>query len=546
MADSLDYSKTHRYQKLFLDYIHQRQSVDTFYKRFPKPENFQAQIEDKKLNYNNTYRQPLVEVLKEQYRDLSVSKKTIDHIALLSNPNTFTITTGHQLNLFGGPLYTFYKIISVINSCRHLKKEYPKYNFVPIFWLASEDHDFEEINHFFFKNKKVSWPKKASGAVGEFDTKGLRDVFCEFENLLPGTKTAECLLKLFKESYLENKSLSKASIYLYNQLFGEEGLVILEPNHPNLKACFKAQIKDELFHQKTSEKVTKTTNELLDKGYHQQVTPREINLFYKTENSRERLIYKDGNYFVSKTKLQFSAQEIEAEIDSHPERFSPNALLRPLYQEVLLPNLSYVGGAGELAYWLQLKSTFEYFGVTFPMLQMRNSALLVSKKSIKKLNKLDIKLEDLFQEPIDLKNQFVEKISEVEIDFSPQKRHLSDQFENLYKLAEKTDKSFLNAVAAQEKKQHNGLDKLEKRLLKAQRKKLEDETERLAKLQNKLFPDQNLQERYVNFSELYLSYGKDFIFFLLENLDPFDFEFSLLVLESQPKGLNQTHASNCV
>lgn len=532
MSDCLPYDQTHRFSKLFLDYIEQKPAVQGFYNRFPNPENFKAQIQDKQKNYQESHRQILVKTLKQQYQNISVSNMTAHHIELLDKSNTFTITTGHQLNLFTGPLYTFYKIISVINSCRHLQTRYPEYNFVPIFWLASEDHDFEEINHFYFKDKKIVWSKETAGAVGEIKTDGLDAVLKEFEKNLPKTKNADCLIQSFKDAYLKHENLSQASIHLYNEWFGEQGLVILEPNHPKLKACFKSYIRTELFERPTYDKVVNTTQTLLKKNYHQQVSPREINLFYKNKNLRERLIYKDDKYYINQTELVFTKAEIDKHIDNYPERFSPNALLRPLYQEVLLPNLSYVGGAGELAYWLQLQSTFQAFEVTFPMLQMRDSALLVSQKTLKKLEKLKIEIEDLFQSPNELKNQHIKRISDLKIDFTPQKKHLSEQFKNLYKLAEKTDKSFLNAVAAQEKKQHNGLDKLENRLLKAQKRKMKEETERLSKLQDKLFPHQKLQERHINFCELYLACGKDFKKHLLKTLNPFDFQFSIIKLDS--------------
>lgn len=546
MSDCLSYNQTNRFSKLFIDYIEEKPETSSFYNRFPHKHNFKAQIKEKQKNYNNSNRALLVKRLKTQYQDINVSKSTQHHIELLLEDNTFTVSTGHQLNLFTGPLYTFYKIISVINSCRELKADYPQYNFVPIFWLASEDHDFEEINHFYFQNEKVFWPKEADGVVGEIDTNGLENLLQHFKELLPDSIHSEELIQLFKKSYVEHHNLSEASIYLYNELFGNEGLVILEPNHPDLKSCFKSHIKQELTTQSTFKNVTETSKQLQDLGYHEQVTPREINFFYKEQNLRERIIYKDHSFFINDTEKQFTDDEIIKEIEEYPEKFSPNALLRPLYQEVLLPNLSYVGGAGELTYWLQLKSTFQNFDVSFPMLQMRNSVLLFSNKTHEKLKKINIEIEDLFQSEINLKNQHTKNISEIEIDFSPQKEHLSHQFKDLYKLAEQTDKTFLNAVAAQEQKQLNGLEKLEKRLLKAQRRKLKDELERLTGIQHNLFPGHNLQERVVNFSELYLSHGEEFMALLFETLNPFDYTFSLIELESIPRSLHQSYAPHCL
>jgi uncharacterized protein YllA (UPF0747 family) len=244
--------------------------------------------------------------------------------------------------------------------------------------------------------------------------------------------------------------------------------------------------------------------------------------------------------------LEFSEVDILDLLEKHPEKFSPNALLRPLYQEVVLPNLSYVGGAGELAYWLQLKSTFDKFEVTFPMLQMRDTALLFSEKTHQKLDKLHVTIEDLFQSEIDLKNQHTQRLSQIKIDFTPQKEHLVNQFKDLYILAEQTEQSFYNAVAAQEQKQKNGLDKLEKRLLKAQRRKLKDELDRLIQIQDKLFPQNNLQERVVNFSELYLSYGDVFLDILFNTLNPFEYSFSLIKMETMPVSVDDTHTAKCI
>jgi bacillithiol biosynthesis cysteine-adding enzyme BshC len=545
MVDCLDYKQTHRYANLFLDYLEQNKTVKPFFNRFPHIKNFEFQIKEKLKNFNHSNRKILVDVLNNQYGKIKTSKLTLNNIDLLQKNNTFTITTGHQLNLFTGPIYTFYKIISVINTCRDLKLSFPKYNFVPIFWLASEDHDFEEINHFNFKNKKLEWTSdKASGAVGELKICSFSKVYNELKTLLPQNDNSAYLLSLFEDSYLKHANLSDATLYLYNELFKDYGLVLLEPNHPKLKSCIKNYIKSEVFDQKMHYNTSKATDQLLENNYHKQVTPRKINLFYKTNNLRERIIYRNDKFYVNNTDISFNKSEIESEIENHPECFSPNALFRPLYQEVLLPNLSYIGGAGELSYWLQLKSSFQSYGVTFPMLQMRNSALLFSKKTHKKLNKLEVDINNLFLSQTELTNQHTKRISKIKIDFSDCKQHLSKQFKSLYELAEKTDKTFLNAVAAQEKKQHNGLDKLEKRLLKAQKRKLDDELKRLTKIQNELFPEGNLQERHSNFFEFYVSYGKELIPKLIKNLNPFDFCFSLIELETIPKTIEKEFFNN--
>ena len=204
--------------------------------------------------------------------------------------------------------------------------------------------------------------------------------------------------------------------------------------------------------------------------------------------------------------------------------------MRPLYQEVILPNLCYIGGGGELAYWFQLKAFFNKLQVPFPILLLRNSALIQTEKQSVKLQKLNISKEDIFLKRDTLINKKVREVSNIDIDFSLQKKHLTQQFEDLYKLAEQTDKSFLGAIKAQEIKQLKGLDNLEKRLLKAQKRKLSEQVSRMVAIQNELFPNGSLQERNTNFSEFYLEYGDSLISKLIENLKPLKGEFIILTL----------------
>jgi bacillithiol biosynthesis cysteine-adding enzyme BshC len=455
---------------------------------------------------------------------------TSENIEWLEKENTFTITTGHQLNLFTGPLYFLYKIISAINLAKELKETYPEYHFVPVYWMATEDHDFDEINYFNFKGKKVQWSRQASGAVGRLNTEGLDKVLKVFTASLGFGTNANALKKLFEKAYLDHDNLAEATRYLANELFGVYGLVIIDADSHELKSQFAPYIKKELTEQISYTKVSETNEKINNLGFNVQVNPREINLFYLKEDLRERIVNQNGTYFVNDTDISFTESEILAELETHPERFSPNVIMRPLYQEVILPNLCYIGGGGELAYWFQLKSYYKAVEVPFPILLLRNSALIITAKQTEKLDKLGVSISELFLNQEELVNQHVKKHSKIDIDFSPQKEHLQNQFKALYKLAEETDKSFYGAVAAQEKKQLKGLLNLEKRLLKAQKRKLKDQISRITEIQNQLFPGQSLQERNLNFSELYLQFGGQLIQQLMLNLQPLKGEFLILEL----------------
>jgi bacillithiol biosynthesis cysteine-adding enzyme BshC len=527
-SDSISFRDTNYFSSLICDYLDETPELRPLYNRFPSLENFEDQIKEKLLNFNHAHRSVLQKVITDQYALIDVSLSTLTNIASLKDNHTFTITTGHQLNLFTGPLYFLYKIISVINLTKQLKEKHPEYNFVPIYWMATEDHDFDEINYFNFKGKKVQWSRDASGGVGRLDTDGL-DVVCEAFSMQIGTGINDEELKtLFKNAYSKHDTLTEATRFLANALFGEYGLVIIDADDSNLKRLFIPYIQKELLEQSSFQNVLETNKMINGFGYKTQVSPREINLFYLTEELRERIVYNGEEYKVLNAEITWTESELLNEVNDHPEKFSPNVIMRPLYQEVILPNLCYIGGGGELAYWLQLKEYFKSVTITFPMLLLRNSVLIKTEKQSDKLKKLGLTVNDLFMDQLALMNDQTKKLSEIEIDLTPQKEHLQNQFKALYKIAKQTDKSFLGAVAAQEKKQIKGLIHLEKRLLKAQKRKLQTHLDRIKVLQDELFPGQSLQERNMNFSELYLEYGKELIPHLIHNLEPLKSEFLII------------------
>lgn len=530
-AEGIPFKETGYFSSLITDYLDQEPKLDPFYNRFPDIQAFKGQIEEKGSQYPLANRSILAESLRRQYGKMKLSSRTEKNLEALLDKNCFTVVTGHQLNLFTGPLYFFYKIISTVNLTNQLRRQYPEYFFVPVYWMATEDHDFEEINHFNFRGKEFHWNREGAGAVGRMSTEGLEEVYRQFAADLGPGDAASSLKELFQNAYLEHANLAAATRFLVNKLFGETGLVILDGDDKELKAAFRAHMEgdivDNLGHAAVNEQITEL--EALKRDYPVQVTPREINYFYLGDGIRERLVAENGFFYVLNTDLKFSPAELKAELQQHPERFSPNVITRPLYQEFILPNLCYIGGGGELAYWLELKTYFQKSRIPFPVLLLRNSAVLLSEKQAGKAEKLNIGLPELFLDQQRLTDKKIREISKIDIDFSPQREHLEKQFRELYELAEKTDKSFLGAVKAQEVKQLKGLDHLEKRLLKAQKRKLKDHVNRLTLLQNELFPNGNLQERSRNFSEFYIAAGPELLNGLLGAFNPLSQEFSILI-----------------
>lgn len=527
--DCLPFKKTGYFSNLICDYIAGDKKVTSLYNRFPDLEGFKGQIAEKTRSFPNAHRKVLVESLCKQYEQVDASKSTLQNITDLKKGNTFTVVTGHQLNLFTGPLYFLYKIISTINLTKELKEKYSEYNFVPVYWMATEDHDFDEINYFNFQGKKIQWTKNASGAVGRLNTEGLKDVLQTFSNAIGSSVNAEFLKELFENAYLKHDTLTEATRFLANALFKDYGLVVVDGDDADLKKLLVPYANEDIFEH-TAHKAVSKTAEKIDAEYGVQVNPREINYFYLIDGLRERIVEANGKYGVHGQNIIWEKQELLQELEAHSERFSPNVIARPLYQEVILPNLCYIGGGGEIAYWLELKSSFEAMNVPFPMLLLRNSALVITEKQADKLKRMQLSKEDLFLKQSSLINKKIREISNIDIDFTPQKKFLEQQFKGLYELAEKTDKSFIGAVKAQEVKQKKGLDNLEKRLLKAQKRKLKDHVMRMTDIQNQLFPGKSLQERNLNFSELYLEYGEELIPMLVKALKPLQLDFTVITV----------------
>jgi bacillithiol biosynthesis cysteine-adding enzyme BshC len=499
----INYRKINIFSKLINDYLFEPDLLKSFYNQTPVLENFAEQINFKSQNFKN--REDLTQILLQQNKDCA--KSVLDNVLKMKENNTFTVITGHQLNLFTGPLYVFYKIITVINQCQLLKENYPDQHFVPVFWMASEDHDFDEINHFYFNDKKISWPIETSGPVGKISTKSIN--ISDFIKDFPDNENGKKLQSLFETAYKNHENLTQATRFLINHFFEDNGLVIVDGDDVALKKLMIPIIKEDVINQHSFQKINDTSNHLKD--YHIQINPREINWFYIQDGLRERIIFQKEKFYINHTSLQFTKEELVVEIENHPERFSPNALLRPLYQEVVFPNLAYVGGAAEVAYWLELKSTFDYYHVHFPIVMLRDHVIILNQKQSQKLEKYQVKLEELFLNEVELGQLLSKRYGVSNVDFSRLRENLLSQFQELYEVVKNTDPSFKGAVLAEETRQTKGLDKLEKRYWKAEKMRLQEKINNVLLLKAELFPRGIMQERVHNFSTYYALYGDDFI-----------------------------------
>lgn len=530
IEDSLSFRETECFSQLICDYLDQDPKLKDFYGRFPNIENFKEQIEAKS-DFSQEIRNALSTDLAHQYAKdgitLQDSHPTLKNINSLKESHTFTVTTGHQLNIFTGPLYFIYKIVNAINLARDLRKQYPEHNFVPVYWMATEDHDLEEINFINFYGGKMQWNTSQKGAVGRMNTRGLENLIEELAEHLGPAQNSQELIAIFKKAYLQSNNLAAATRVLTHSLFAEQGLVIVDGDSVALKAFMKPAFKEDLLHHKAGKKVEQSSKNL-NEMYFSQVYPREINLFYLKDDIRERIIKKDEQWLVLNTEMAFSQEEILAELDSHPERFSPNVVLRPLYQEVVLPNLAYIGGGGEVAYWLQLKAMFTDFKVEFPCLVLRNSVLWIEPKWQNRLADTNLKVKDFFKPLHELKAHYLADGMPVDPSLQEYEAKIERIFDDLEDIANITEKSMLGAVNAQRQKQLNGLANLKKKLVRAEKRKHKVDMEKIERIYYALFPNASLQERHDNISAIYPAHGSKFIDKLLKELDPLSFSFRIL------------------
>lgn len=530
-AHHIPFVETGYFSDLMCDYLSDKKELQSFHSGLPSFENLYEQALKKSKLFSPQIRQTLCDRLRSQYSSIQMSSSVAENLQLLENKNTLTVTTGHQLCLMTGPLYFIYKIVSTIKLCRQLKDRYPDMDFVPIYWMATEDHDFEEISAFIFQGKKFQWNTKSGGAVGKIKTGSLKPLLDLFKQELGDSINANALKALIGKSYEAGGDLSHATRIFVNFLFEAYGLLIIDGDDAALKKHFIPYLKEELQEQTCAKSVLSQIENLkkeYNPDYKPQVNPRDLHLFFLEEGKRYRLIKNERGFTWEGKEDNIGAPEILDWVKKSPEKFSPNVLLRPLYQEVILPNIAYFGGGGELAYWMELKSFFDTQDIPFPLLILRNAALVISKKNIRKINKFKLEWKDLFLKRNALINKKVRQISNIDLDLSPFKKLLEVQFDSLEKLVQETDASFEGAVKAQKSKQFKGIDHLEHRLLKTQKIKLKDQVERLVLLQDQLFPGGQLQERVENFSGFYLEQGDTLIEFLLEIFNPLSAEFTIL------------------
>lgn len=499
-----------------------------FLSELPEIKSFEKVIQTKAASYK--YRGLLCDVLNKQYQGIKYSDKTAENLSHLEKDNCFAITTAHQPSLLTGPLYFIYKIASTINLVNTLKLHYPNFNFVPIYYMGSEDHDFEELNHLYLFGKKLEWNDFQGGALGHYNPASLANLIVELNEVLGQSPNAIELKEMISNSLNDARNYQHFMFRFIHSLFDRYGLIIVLPDSSALKRLATDLFKDDLFINSSQKLLEETATALKSAGFSNQSHARAINLFYLMEGKRERIEKTEHGFKVLKTELTFTEAEMLKELDEHPERFSPNVILRPIFQELILPNLAYIGGGGELAYWTERKKQFEFYGVPFPILIRRNSVQWIDQNSSEKMRKLGLDYKDIFMDSELLIKSYILRNSSEDLNFREEKIELDSIFNKMSQKIKKTDASLEANLAAIQVQLNNALEKLETKLLRSEKQKQESIINQIKKLQERLYLPDSLQERKENFMSFYLRQGKGFFDFLVKNLNPLNKEF-LVIME---------------
>jgi bacillithiol biosynthesis cysteine-adding enzyme BshC len=504
----LAYSNTGYFSKVVIDYLQQSPTLRPFYEHLPNIEGIKAAIAERQQFIQE--RKLLVQALEEQYSSVTPADKVQQNIQSLLHDNTFTVTTAHQPAIFTGHLYFIYKIVHTIRLADQLKKELPAYNFVPVFWMGSEDADLDELGNIWLSGDKLVWNTRQTGAVGRMNTKGLDLLIHRIAGELSVLPHGEELIKILKEAYLNSPDIQTATFKLIHELFAEYGLVTIIPDTALLKKQMVSLFEDDLYHQ-TPGSIVENTISQLGEHYKVQANPRAVNLFYLKDGVRELIEWKQDFYEVRNTQLRFSKAEMAVELNDHPERFSPNVILRGLYQETILPNIAFIGGGGETSYWLELKELFHHYKVPYPVLVVRNSFLIVENKWEEKIERMGLQISDFFLPSQQLLTQLVTRQSNGHLKLAKELEATSQLYDTIREKASLVDETLLAHIEALKARTVKPLQELEKKMIRAEKRKYEAEQQQIQQIKEALFPTGGLQERVENFMPYYAKWGRKFI-----------------------------------
>ncbi len=537
----INFSDLPNHQNLFLDYLYEFDNVRKYYfKNFRDSKDFVSTL--KSISERNNYlRSDITEILDAQYKNKKPSKLTKTNIDNLKNENTFAIFTGQQLGIFGGPLYTFYKIITTIKLANYLNEKYERHQFVPVFWMAGDDHDFEEVSSVKILNseneiKTVTYsdgkePDANRGPVGSLKfSSNIDNVISDFFNNLRETEFTGEIKDFLGKHYNSGKTFSEAFGQMIFDLFDEYGLVIFDPTDKAVKELLKPVFEKEILDYRIHTRELLEISAELDDLYHAQVKIQPINIFVREKDGRYLLEPADELFRLKGKRKKFTEDELLNRLNEHPEHFSPNVMLRPICQDYLFPTAIYVGGPSEISYFAQVMPLYDFFNIPQPIIYPRSSATLVEKNIKKIIDKHNLSYIDIFIGEELLNRKILSEIAGISLVslFEDSKNEIDLVLDRLKEHLFGIDPNLKDSILKTREKIFSHLDILHNKATKAQEIQYKDSFRQIAKLRNAVFPNNELQERELNYFYFANKYGPDLLKLIYNELKINKFEHQII------------------
>ena len=466
-----------------------------------------------KANFPAENRQRLHDQLHQQYSAIAkkehVDVKVWNNIELLKASNTFTVCSGQQLHLFFGPAFVIYKILALVDYCEALKAEYPDKNFVPVYWPASEDHDFDEIKNTKLFNQTFTWDAMPGDACGRLKTDRVKEVIEAISSKVNLNEEQSKLLSEFEAIYSSSENLSEATIRVVNAFMGAYGVICVNGDNKVFKQEFTPVIEQDLVEQSNYTDFEEVSKTMLEKGFSTQLNVRPINCFYLHGGKRQRIVLEDNVYKCLDGSSIAEASAIKAHIAEFPERFSPNAMLRPLYQETILPNIAYLGGNAEITYWIQLHKVMANNKISHPTLVLRPSVWISPQKTMQWLEKRHISPLQVLTSKSD--EELLEILTGNVLDLSAEIAAFNELRSKIQNLTAQNVSSELKPLVEAGKVYEKHLKNVDKAIIEAGIQKSGQEFEKLKDIKLNLFNINSIQERKVDSLEMLIKF-RDVVF----------------------------------
>lgn len=539
----INFSDIAGHQNIFLDYLYEFENVKEFYKSDFRNKEIYPEVFANAATKNDTHRKKIVDIIKNQYKSFKYSRQTELNIESFKLSKTVAIVTGQQLGLMGGPLYTFYKIITTIKLCSFLKGKYNEFNFVPVFWLEGDDHDFDEISSIntidaandYLKIKYNDGAEEETnrGSAGNLKfNSGIHEFRDEILNSLRDNEFKGDLERVINILLKEDKSVKTSFTELLFNLFDEYGLVIFDPQDLEVKKMLKPIFKKEIQNYRAHTNIAVARSAALEELYHAQVKVKPVNLFFSDNTGRYLIEPINDKFRLKGKRARWSENELLNMLEEKPQSFSPNVILRPICQDFLFPTGIYVGGPGEISYFSQVIPFYKEFELPQPILYPRASATIVEKNIHNVMDKYELTYSDFFIGDKFLTGKIISMLSEIDLEkvFIKTGKDFELIIDELKTAVFSVDPTLKDMVEKSKQRIHQTLDTIKSKTEKAQERKHDLTLKQIKKAQNLLFPEDALQERKLNFIYFANKYGINILKWIFNELAINNFEHQIIEL----------------